>query len=243
MVDGTAGWGSGTRGFWVAPHGGPVRVCPADRRPWLDCQGPRARVSDGSLSGHLPISRRAVPLDTGSEGAGDRDRRAIVHRGAFPRCPPLGGHGLRFNSSWFIWIFPGGPWIGPPGLGYFARANVCPALSTIVSSLPWLLPAVRSSPRYLPGSRAPGYHPSLASVVAATPRRTAASAARGGAPPRGRACMCPFLPPRDSRQRREEFHDAMRFIVKPLIEKPSKGPPHITMCALCSEDPLFCDWW
>lgn len=33
----------------------------------------------------------------------------------------------------------------------------------------------------------------------------------------------------------------MRFIVKPLAETPAKGPPHITMCALCSEDPRFCN--
>lgn len=31
----------------------------------------------------------------------------------------------------------------------------------------------------------------------------------------------------------------MRFVVKPLTEKQSKGINH-TMCALCSEDPRFC---
>lgn len=32
----------------------------------------------------------------------------------------------------------------------------------------------------------------------------------------------------------------MRFVVKPLTDKQSKGGP-ITMCALCSEDPRFCN--
>ena len=35
----------------------------------------------------------------------------------------------------------------------------------------------------------------------------------------------------------------MKFIVKP-VEKPKRGGPgFITMCALCSEDPRFCDLW
>ena len=33
----------------------------------------------------------------------------------------------------------------------------------------------------------------------------------------------------------------MRFVVKPLVEKPEKGGPiNHTMCVLCSEDPRWC---
>jgi len=34
----------------------------------------------------------------------------------------------------------------------------------------------------------------------------------------------------------------MSFIVQPIdpAASPEKGPPHITMCAKCSEDPRFC---
>lgn len=32
----------------------------------------------------------------------------------------------------------------------------------------------------------------------------------------------------------------MRFVVKPLDEKPARHGGIITMCALCSEDPRFC---
>lgn len=32
----------------------------------------------------------------------------------------------------------------------------------------------------------------------------------------------------------------MKFVVEPIKDEPQKGPPHITMCALCSEDPRFC---
>jgi hypothetical protein len=38
----------------------------------------------------------------------------------------------------------------------------------------------------------------------------------------------------------------MKFIVKPIQEKKpggGGGPPMHTMCALCSEDPRFCDLW
>lgn len=35
----------------------------------------------------------------------------------------------------------------------------------------------------------------------------------------------------------------MRFVVKPLSEKQTRGGNHITMCALCSEDPRFCNYW
>lgn len=33
----------------------------------------------------------------------------------------------------------------------------------------------------------------------------------------------------------------MKFVVKPLSEKPASRPS-ITMCALCSEDPRFCNY-
>ena len=34
----------------------------------------------------------------------------------------------------------------------------------------------------------------------------------------------------------------MKFIVAPITDKLEKGPPLITMCALCSEDPRFCNF-